>query len=329
MAIQTNPRKGLITGILSGATWGLDAVMLGAVMVMAPFVENPILLIAGGVLCSALHDVFSAIWLFAYMGGKGRLRELGPALKTKDGRWCILAAVFGGPLAMTFYTLAISEGGAALAASVTAIYPLLGTALAVLILKEKTGLQTWLGLILCVVGIVVIGWSPAGMENVNVVMGIVFALIAAIGWATEGVVSGYGMKDGVVDPYMALLIRYATSATVYLLIVAPIFGGGFVNAGVGFAAIFSYAPCWILLAITALIGMISFLCWYTAIDNIGATKGLCLNVTYSFWSVFFALILSLFLPKYFSGALSWYIAIGSLLILGGVTMATLYNSNKK
>lgn len=56
------------------------------------------------------------------------------------------------------------------------------------------------------------------------------------------------------------------------------------------------------------------------------TKGLCLNVTYSFWSVFFALILSIFLPQYFSGALSWYIAIGSILILGGVTMATLYNS---
>ena len=64
-----------------------------------------------------------------------------------------------------------------------------------------------------------------------------------------------------------------------------------------------------------------------AIDNIGATKGLCLNVTYSFWSVFFALILSIFLPQYFSGALSLYIAIGSLLVLGGVTMATLYKTH--
>ena len=81
-----------------------------------------------------------------------------------------------------------------------------------------------------------------------------------------------------------------------------------------------------IIGFTALIEMVSFLCWYTAIDIIGATKGLCLNVTYSFWSVFFALILSIFLPQYFSGALSWYIAIGSMLVLGGVTMATLYNS---
>ena len=323
-----NSRKGIIAGVLSGATWGLDAVMLGVVMVMAPFVESPILLIAGGVICSALHDVFSAFWLFGYMGYKGRLRELGSAIKTKDGRWCALAAVFGGPLAMTFYTLAISEGGAALAASVTAIYPILGTALAVLILKEKTGLQTWIGLIICVIGIIVIGWTPAGMENINISLGVMLALIAAIGWATEGVLCGYGMKAGVVDPYMALLIRYVTSAAVYIFIVSPIFGGGFVDAGIGFGAIFSYTPCWILLVLTALVGMISFLCWYTSIDNIGASKALCLNVTYSFWSVFLTLLLSIFLPEYFSGALSWMIAIGSILILGGVTMATLYRSKE-
>jgi drug/metabolite transporter (DMT)-like permease len=124
------------------------------------------------------------------------------------------------------------------------------------------------------------------------------------------------------------LIRYLTSSFVYVFVVAPLFGGGFINAGIGLFAICSYPPCWVLLSITALIGMISFLCWYTAIDNIGATKGLCLNVTYSFWSVFFALILSIFLPNYFSGALSWYIAIGSILILSGVTMATLYKPLK-
>ena len=298
-------------------------------MMMAPFVDNPVLLVAGGVLCSALHDVFSAIWLFIYMGAKGRMKELGPALKTSDGRWCILAAIFGGPLAMTFYTLAISEGGAALAASVTAIYPLLGTALAVLILKEKTGIQTWIGLVVCVIGIIIIGWSPADMSNINITLGVIFALIAAIGWATEGVVSGYGMKAGVVDPYMALLIRYITSATVYILLVSPVFGHGFVNAGIGIAAIFSYAPCWILLALTALVGMLSFLCWYTAIDNIGATKGLCLNVTYSFWSVLFTLLLSLILPQYFAGKVTLYIVVGSLMILGGVTMATIYQEYQK
>ena len=106
---------------------------------------------------------------------------------------------------------------------------------------------------------------------------------------------GYGMKAGDVDPYLALLIRYATSALVYIFVVSPILGGGFVDAAIGIAAIFSYTPCWILLAVTAFVGMVSFLCWYTAIDNIGASKALCLNVTYAFWSVFLTLLLSIFL----------------------------------
>lgn len=324
MAVEMNSRKGYYGGVMSGITWGLDAVLLGVVMVMAPFVENPVLLTVGGVICSALHDIIAAIWLYFYMGVKGRLKELSPAMKTRDGRYCALGALLGGPLAMTTYTLSIAVGGAALTTSVSAIYPLLGTALAVWILKEKTGIQTWLGIIICIIGIVVIGWTPSENENVNVMLGIVFSLVTAIGWASEGVVCGYGMKAGLVDPELGLLVRYTTSSLVYLFVVAPIFAGGFGAAFDGISAVFSYAPCWILLALTAAIGMYSFLCWYTAIDNIGAAKALCLNVSYSFWGVVFSLILSIFFPEYFSGALSWFIVIGAILILSGVTMATLY-----
>lgn len=324
MALVTNPRKGYFTGIMAGATWGLDAVLLGVVMVLAPFVENPVLLAAGGIICSALHDIIAAIWLYIYMGAKGRIKELVPALKTRDGKFCFLGALLGGPLAMTTYTLSIAVGGAALTTSVSAIYPLLGTVLAVWILKEKTGMQTWAGIVICIIGVIIIGWTPSGDGDVNVTLGIIFALVTAFGWASEGVVCGYGMKAGVVDPELGLLIRYTTSGLVYLLIVAPVFAGGFNSAFSGMAAVFSYAPCWILLAVTAGIGMYSFMCWYTAIDNIGAAKALCLNVTYAFWGVAFSYILSWFFPTYFSGVLSWFIVIGSLLILGGVTMATLY-----
>lgn len=73
--------------------------------------------------------------------------------------------------------------------------------------------------------------------------------------------------------------------------------GGFGSAFDGMAAAFSYAPCWILLAVTAGIGMYSFLCWYTAIDNIGAAKALCLNVTYAFWGALFRLSYQDFCPS--------------------------------
>lgn len=73
---------------------------------------------------------------------------------------------------------------------------------------------------------------------------------------------------------------------------------------------------------TALIGMISFFCWYTAIDLIGAAKALCLNVTYSFWAVVFTFIIV-------GSTLSVNIIVGSILVVAGVAVATLVSRKKK
>lgn len=325
---ETGRRKGLCAGTMAGVAWGLDAVILGVVLAMAPFASNPVLLLAGGVICSALHDILAAVWLYLYMGIKGRLKELPQAVRTREGRFCALAALLGGPLAMTAYTMGIAEGGAALTASVSAVYPILGAALAAWFLKEKTGLQTWAGLVICVVGVVVIGWTPSAAENINVAAGIFLALIAALGWASEAVVCSYGMSSGRVDPELALLIRYTVSAAVYLLVAAPAFAGGYLKAYDGFAAIFSCTPCWILLAAVAGIGMVSFLCWYVAIKLIGAARALCLNIAYAFWAVLFSFLLSRFFPACFSGALSWHIAVGAVLILSGVALSVLLKAGE-
>ena len=193
---------------------------------------------------------------------------------------------------------------------------MLGSALAVLILKEKVQLRGWIGLIICILGIIIIGYSPSGDVNINISEGILFALVAAVGWATEGVVCGYGMKEGNVDPQMALLIREVTSGAVYIFIVAPLMLGGYGNAIEGTRAVFSYMPCWVLIFFTALVGMSSFFMWYTSIDLIGAAKALCFNVTYSFWAVVFTFIL-------IGSQLTWSIVVGSLMIIGGVSLATL------
>lgn len=314
-------RKGYTTGVFSGMTWGLDTVLIGVAMAMSPFVDNPILLVGGTFICSMLHDAFAALWMLIIIGYKGRLRDFWPAIKSKDGLFCALGALFGGPLAMTFYMLAIAKGGAALTATVTACYPLLGSAMAMIILKEKVRLRGWLGLLICILGIVYIGYTPESSTNVNIVGGIMLAAVAAIGWATEGVVCGYGMKAGNVDPQMALLIRELTSGVSYILIVAPIMVGGYGDMVAGTMAVFGDTTCWLTLLFTALIGMSSFFCWYTAIDLIGAAKALCLNVTYSFWAVVFTFILV-------GSALSVNIIVGSVLVVTGVTVATLVSRKK-
>lgn len=308
-------RKGYLCGIYSGMSWGLDTVLLGVVMGLAPFIDNPVLVIGGTFLCSMLHDVFAALWMFIIMGFKRRVREFWSAVRTRDGLYCMLGALFGGPLAMTFYLLAINKGGAALTATVTACYPLLGSALAVVILKEKMTWPGWVGLLICVVGIAFIGYTDEGMGNVDVVAGIVLAAVAAIGWALEAVVCGYGMKAGRVDPHMALLIREVTSGVAYLIL-TPFMLASLGDFAEGMHAIFSYWPAWLLLLFTALVGMSSFICWYTGIDLLGAAKALCLNVTYSAWAVLFTFL-------FFGGELSQAVVIGCVLVLGGIVFATL------
>lgn len=315
-------RRGYLAGVGSGITWGLDTVLIGVAMLAAPFVENPILLLGGTFVCSMLHDVFAALWMVLIMGIKGELKNLPSAICTRDGLFCVLGALLGGPLAMTFYMLAIAKGGPALTASVTACYPLLGSALAVVILKEKMSLRSWAGLIVCILGIVFIGYTPSSMNPENVSLGIFFSLIVAIGWAAEGVVCGYGMKAGKVSPQMALLIRELTSGLTYLFIVAPIMVGGFSNLWDGTMAVFGNFSAWGVLAITALVGMVSFLMWYISIDIIGASKALCLNVTYAFWAVLFTFI-------FMRSNLTLNIIIGSIMIIGGVTFATLIVDKKK
>ena len=313
--------KGYVTGTLSGATWGMDTVLLGLVMTMLPFSKNPVLLIVGTIVCSMLHDVFAAFWMLAIMGVKGRLKELGTAVRSGDGRFCILGALLGGPLAMTFYLLAISEGGAALTATVTACYPLLGSAMAVRILKEKMSMSGWVGLLICVLGIAYIGYMPSDNSNIDVIGGIGFALMAAIGWASEAVICGFGMKSGKVDPQMALLIRELTSGLAYVLIVTPLLLGGYGNMLNAVSAIFNERLCWITLMLTALLGIISFLCWSTSINSIGASRALCLNVTYSFWAVIFGLFI-------LGGEFSFNVVIGSVVIVLGVIVATVISKPK-
>ncbi len=311
-----NTRLGYIYGLGSGLTWGLDTVLIGIAMAMAPFTENPLLVVGGTFICSMFHDTFAAFWMLIIMGFRGRLKDLCKSIKTRDGLFCVLGALFGGPLAMTFYMLAIAKGGPALTATVTACYPLLGSAMAVVILKEKMSIRGWSGLFICILGIIYIGYAPFGEQNINIVGGIMLAAVAAIGWATESVVCGYGMKAGKIDPQMALLIREVTSGTVYLLIVVPLMVGGYSDMLGGILTVFSYFPAWGTLFVTAFVGISSFFMWYTAIDSIGAARALCLNVTYSFWAVVFTFV-------FIGGALSLNIIIGSVMVVAGVATATL------
>ena len=67
-------------GILSGATWGLDTVILAMAVAMAPFVGASQAPIASAL----IHDVISALLLLVYMGVRRRLRHTLETLNTAN-----------------------------------------------------------------------------------------------------------------------------------------------------------------------------------------------------------------------------------------------------
>lgn len=317
---MTDRDKGIICGTTSGLSWGLNAVLIGLAMSYAPFLEHPILLLAGTFVYCMLHDLVAALAMSTYITARGLWTNVLRALRSRDAIYCVLAALFGGPLAMSLYMMAIEHSGAALAAATTACYPLIGSALAVLLLREKMTTKAWIGLLICVVGVAYLGIMTSGDDTLGkgAFLGVLLALGAAIGWATEGVISAWGMKSNDISPEIALFIREWTSALAYLFVVCPIFVGSYDEISSAVSAACSHTDTWMMLTLAALVGVFSFLMWYTSIKKIGASPALCLNVTYSFWSILFSIVLT-------GADFSWTTAIGASLVVLGVCYSVINN----
>ena len=315
-------KRGLLFGVVSGASWGLSGVIMSIAFGMAPFTDGVSLLLAP-IVGAAMHDGFAGLWVFFYNLFNGKWREYGRTIRTKPGMLVCLAACFGGPIGMSGYMLGITLAGPSYALAITAIYPAIGAVLSVIILKEKIGIRTWIGILLSITGVMIVSWVPpaAGMYP-YFYAGIGLACLAAIGWGTEGVISGFGMD--MVDPEVAVGIREAASFSVYLVAVLPIMFGV-----VGYqmiAAAFTTTSVWIII-VAALLGGGSYICWYKAINMTGASRAMALNITYALWSVFFGWLLigTVITPNLIIGGL--VITCGAILV--GANPKELINLRKK
>lgn len=269
-------------GVFSGALWGLDTVILGLALALAPFLDAPEASLASAL----LHDAICAIILLIYMGARGRLKNTLAAIRTRSGKAIALGALLGGPFGMTGYLIAINNIGPGFTAIISTFYPAVGTLLAYLFLKERMRPRQILALLVALGAIILIGYSSTGAATAgNPVIGIIAALACVLGWGSEAVILAWGMKDDEVDEDSALQIRETTSALVYLGVVAPI--GGVLGFTV--SAVPTVATG--VIALAALAGTASYLFYYTAINTVGASRGMALNISYSAWAVIFALLI--------------------------------------
>lgn len=296
-------------GLLSGLLWGVDTVILAIAMAMPPYVGSEAALAFASIVGAFLHDAFCAVWLFAYMGARGRLKETWTAFGTRSGKVVMLGALLGGPIGMTGYVLAIGNIGPAYTAVISAFYPAFGTVLAVLVLKERMRARQIAALAVALTGIVGMGLMTPGLPNVgNAVLGLAGALACVVGWGSEAVFCAWGMRDETVDNETALQIRETTSALTYGIVVIPLFGAW------PFAASSLPSVATAVVALSGLAGTISYLFYYKGISVIGAARGMALNISYSAWAVLFGAILAMAPP-------SGLEVVCCIAILGGTVLA--------
>lgn len=285
--MENNKKKGLLLGIIVGLAWGLDTVLMGKVggnNIFANFELSPLV-------SAFFHDSFCFIWIAIVLLIGKQLKPVFGLLKTKKGKATALAALVGAPIGMSAYLLAVKYATAPYASSISVIYPGVGAILSYFILREKLSLRAMIGISVSLFGSFMLGFNPSANVPDTFFMGIGFALVAVLGWALEGVIVGFAMKhikgeDHIQPtPQQFLCLRYLISMLSYGLIVVPLIGGyGVAVEVVTSGTIVAYAGI-------AILGATTYLCWYKAVDLIGAAMGTALNSTAALWSIIFSAIL--------------------------------------
>ena len=299
---------GVTAALSSGALWGLDTTISGLILMMSPYVSIKETIFLAPVIAAFLHDFSSAVWMTIFSIIRKDFAHTMSLLKTRSGKFVVIAALFGGPIGMMGYLIAISNIGPGYTAAISAMYPAAGAFFSYVFLKVKLSKKGWLGLSMSIISIIILGYSPASSNVVNFPLGFIAALVCVAGWSLESVICAYGMKDDV-TPKEALTIRQMTSSVVYLLIVVFVIKGG------GFAVEAVTSKSMLYMGLTALVGTLSYICYYTGIDSIGPVKATGLNITYSIWAMIFSMII-------LGGEFSLKLVFCSLLIICGSVLVS-------
>lgn len=296
-----NYRKGILLGIMVGIFWGLDGVLMGMVG------KTPVL----GDLASALelgisetafrfsplvtaffHESFCFFWVAMVLLFHKQLKQaFYILLHTKKGRATAIAALVGSPIGMSAYLLGIKYAGAPYASSISVIYPGVGAIISYFVLKEKLSVRAMVGIGISLLGSFMLGFNPSADVPDTFFMGVLFAAVAVLGWALEGVIIGFAMKhvkgeDSVeAAPQQLLCLRYFVAMIAYAVIVLPLIKGyPLASQIVSQGLVWRYAGI-------AILGAMTYLSWYKAVDLIGAAMGTALNSTAALWTIIFSAIL--------------------------------------
>ena len=282
-------KSGISFGLFSGLFWGLGLTISAYIFSLyniSPFVV------------AFVHDFISIFILAAILLIKYKKIDFKIFTNIRNIS-VIIGALLAGPIGMQCNLYAVKYIGGGLTSSITAVYPAVSVILAIVFLKHKVSKKTIIGIALIIAGIFAQSYTS---EQVNsFYIGFLFALICAVAWGSESVLSSYAMSNNLTE-IETLLIRQVTSFLAYLVIV--LFNGFSVSevADVKLGG---------LIFIFVLSNMISYIAYYMSINRLKPAKATGLNVSYVVWTVVFSAI-------FLGIGLSTLVVITSLVIMLGV-----------
>lgn len=291
--------RGITIAIVSGISYGLYSAFISLAMgtgtwggwatgtAFTAFAAIYLL----GILAAGLNDLVSGFWALGIGAARGRFRDTLRVIRTRPGRVLMVCAIIGGPIGTVAYILALQLGGAAII-PVTALCPAFGAILSRILFKQPLRPMMVGGILVCVAATCLIAFSAGYYAGSDLVLGLVFAFIAAVSWAIEGAVAGMG--TAVVDYEIAITIRQWTSGLVTLLVVLPVAAllGGEMATVSEFARLTLASPQTLLVVVVSgFFALYAFGLWYRGNGMCGTALGMACNGTYSFWGPLFCWLL--------------------------------------
>jgi drug/metabolite transporter (DMT)-like permease len=325
-------KRGVGIGLFSGFSYGLFSAFLALAMSKGIWgdwygantagLSSFALIYVIGALGCGVNDTCSAVWALIMAGARGKLGDFFRTLNTKPGRMIMLAALMGGPIANSAYVIGLASAGSIIV-PISALCPAIGAILGRVLYKQPLTKRMILGITICVSASALIGISSiTGGAQEGVGIGIIAAIVAAIGWGVEGCIAGY--STSMVDSEIGITIRQTTSGLSNLIIFVPIIAmvGG--NVGLSFQVIgeaFTSGNAMIWFAVSGLCAYLSYMAWYKSSSMTGVALGMATNGTYSFFGPFCCWIIlgvGFGIEGWTLSPISWFcavlMAIGILLI---------------
>lgn len=296
---KTKIRIGLVMGIFCALYWGVWYVPGYAVWDMSILYELPdhmtdagwggdVATVSTAVFLIGMNAIFCAIVLFIWNGALGKLPEFKrTTVQFKGASKYFLMAGICGACAVSGTYLASSYLSPGFAAIAGLLYPIIGTTLSVLVLKQKVSKRAYLGItIILIGGITLYAGTLVAKGADGSIIGFIGGVMAAVGWGCEGAVAGKALDT--CEPDVGLHLRFCFEALFWIvvLIVLQI-------AGIPVFSTIEYILDPATFFVFILLGLSFGWCyvsWYKSFPFLGVPRGQAIGSLYAACAIIFLCI---------------------------------------